>query len=166
MAAAETTQRAEDRGIFTLHPGPRWESFEEFRADGSKGLRMRVDDDQIGRLNVKGDEFVIMRAGSFNRLYGLAQDVGRLSRGMLLIRQAVQLVLHTGGSKVAIEHLRDLIYLLPELEQAPTSKPGALYFEQDEQADGEDNSTDMEIDPARVRRPTFGNFLPAAAPRR
>ncbi len=52
-----------------------------------------------------------MNAETFHRLYGLAQDAGRLSRELLLVRQAVDL-LHSvsslDGQKLAMEHLREL----------------------------------------------------------
>lgn len=157
MSTAEATQGMSSGEGLELQPGPRWGSFEELRADGSSGLQRRLAEDHIGRLNVKGHEFVIMRTHTFNRLYGQAQEVGRLSRGLLLIRQAVQLVLHTDRAKVAVDHLHDLAYLLPDLnvEQAP--QPGELYFAEDERADGGDEVMGVELDPRRVRRPQFGN---------
>lgn len=156
MAVVDTIARTEDQSVLSLESGPRWDSFEQFRAGGSKGLRTQVGEGQIGRLSVKGDEFVIMRAGAFNRLYGAAQDVSRLSRGLQVVRQAVQLVLHTSSSRIAVEHLRDLIDLLPNLKSEPAAVPDELYFDSDEQADEEGDAATVEIDPARVRRPQFG----------
>jgi hypothetical protein len=147
----------EESKSLSVTAGPYWESFEQFRVAGPKQLQERLGPDAIGRLNVKGQEYVIMRSETFNRLYGLAQEVRRLSRGLLLIRQAVQLVLHTDGAKVAVEHLRDLTFQLPDLRMEG-HKPRDLTFEAGEEADERElpEGNDFEIDPARVRRPAFG----------
>lgn len=156
MAVMEKAPQVDAQGAPSLGPGPRWDSFERFRASGSKGLQARIGEGQVARLNVKGDEFVIMRAATFNRLYGSARDAGRLRRGLLLIRQAVQLALHTDGSRTAVEHLRDLIHALPDMHGEPVAPSGELVFDGDERADDEADATSVEIDPAKVRRPSFG----------
>jgi hypothetical protein len=156
MAVVDTIPQVGEGSTPGFESGPYWDSFEQLRMGGSKGLQGRIGEGQVGRLNVKGDEFVIMRAGTFTQLYGLAQDASRLIRAARLIRQGVRLALHTGGSKVAVEHLRDLTDLLPEPESEPALESSDLSFDRDERADDEDDAMSVEIDPAKVRRPTFG----------
>lgn len=142
-----------------LHPGPYWDSFEQFRTGGAQQLQTRLGPEQVGRIRVKGQEYVIMRSQTFNRLHGLAQDIHRLRRALLLIRQAVQLVMHTGGAKLAVEHLRDLTFQLPELQTLAAAPRRELVFADDERAaedEGGGDEPDFELDPARVRRPAFG----------
>lgn len=115
---------------------------------------MRVGAEDIGRLSVKDAEFVIMRAETFNKLYGQAQDVGRLARALRLVRQAVQLVIHTEGSRTALEHLDDLTQSLPGGESDEPRRRIDLVFEQDELADAGD-AEKVEIDPACIPRPVL-----------
>jgi hypothetical protein len=139
-----------------LQPGPDWASFEQFRLSGVDGLREDLGPDQVGRLNVKGDEFVIMRSEAFTRIYGAAQEIDRLSHQLHLIQQAVQLVEETHGSQMAIDHLRDLAAQIPEsaLRHPRTTQ---LVFDENEQARESDyapSDLDFELDPAKVR-PTW-----------
>jgi len=107
-------------------------------------------------LNVKGEEFVIMRSEAFNRLYGASQGSDRLGLQLHLIRQAVGLVDETDGSPRAIEHLRDLVDQVPELTMhcGPQTE---LVFDEAERAQPEDytpGDQEFELDPTRVR-PTW-----------
>lgn len=138
-----------------LQPGPYWESFEKFRVAGAKQLSSQLPPGQVGRLNVKGQSFVVMRADTFAQLHGLASDAERYREVLHLVEQAVQLLMHTDDSsdaqKLALEHLHDLTTHLSQVEeQAP--KPRELVFDEDERASEID---DFELNPAKVRRPTF-----------
>lgn len=148
-----------DPDALALRPGPRWDSFERFRVNGSRQLLERLGPGQVGELQVKGRDYVIMERGTFNQLYGLAQEVGRLSRGLLLVRQAVQLVMQTGGAQVAVDHLRDLAFHLPGLTAARPLAPRELLFDEDERATVAERDagaeSDFELDPIKVRRPDF-----------
>lgn len=137
-----------------LQPGPYWASFEQFRLSGVDGLREELGPDRVGRLNVKGEEFVIMQSEAFNRLYGASQGSDRLGHQLHLIRQAVGLVDETDGSPRAIEHLRDLVDQVPELPVHASSQT-ELVFDEAERAQPEDytpGDQEVELDPARVRR--------------
>jgi hypothetical protein len=139
-----------------LRPGPYWASFEQFRVRGVDGLRDEVGPDQVGRLTVKGDEFVIMRSKTFSGLYGTALEIDRLSNQLHLIRQAVQLLQESRGSAVAVQHVADLVVQLPDLAAHRFGKAG-LVFDDDEQLQPSDYASgdmDFELDPARVR-PTW-----------
>lgn len=136
-----------------LHPGPYWASFEQFRVRGVDGLREELGTDQVGRLNVKGDEFVIMRSEAFNGLYGVAREIDRVSNQLHLIRQAVQLLQESGGSELAVQHVADLVAQLPDLAVRRPHKTD-LAFDEDERfqpSDCEPGDLDFELDPAKVR---------------
>ncbi len=136
-----------------LRPGPHWVSFEQFRVRGVEGLREELGPDQVGRLNVKGDEFVIMRSEAFNGLYGTAREIDRLGNQLHLIRQAVQLLQESGGSELAVRHVADLVAQLPDLAGRRLQKT-ELVFDEDEQLRSSDyapGDLDFELDPAKVR---------------
>jgi hypothetical protein len=108
-------------------------------------------------LNVKGDEFVIMRSDAFNGLYGTAREIDRLSNQLHLIRQAVQLLQESDGSQLAVQHVADLVAQLPSLAGHRLQK-SELVFDADEQlhpSDYEPGDLDFELDPARIPRPTW-----------
>jgi len=139
-----------------LRPGPYWASFEQFRVRGVDGLREELGPDQVGQLNVKGDEFVIMRSEAFNGLYGTAREIDRLSNQLHLIRQAIQLLLESGGSELAVQHVADLVAQLPNLAAHRPQKT-ELVFDEDEQLQPSDyapGDLDFELDSAKVR-PTW-----------
>jgi hypothetical protein len=154
--AIKTRETPELRPAPQLQPGPYWASFEQFRLSGVDGLREDLGPDQIGKLKVKGEEFVIMRGESFNRLYGASLEIDRLNHQLHLIRQAVELVNEARGSHKAIEHLRDLVDQVPELTMhcGPQTE---LVFDEAERAQPEDytpGDQEFELDPTRVR-PTW-----------
>lgn len=135
-----------------IEPGPHWSSFEQFRLSGVDGLRQALGPKQVGRLNVKGEEFVIMHSESFTRLHGAAQEASHLRRQLRLIQQAVQLIDETHGSQMAIEHLSDLTDQVPGLEMQFGA--GELVFDDDERAQSTDYAPEdheFELDPTRVR---------------
>lgn len=145
---------------FMLRPGPRWSSLDRLRQLGAKRLIEDLKPGYVGHIKVKNQEYVIVHAQTFDEMYGLAQEIGRLSRGMLLVRQAVQLVLRMKhdhdreGSEIAFQHLHDLTFQLPELatEPAPSRE---LVFDEDDHVEHSDEEWDFELDPAQVKRPTF-----------
>ncbi|GAC1406192.1 MAG: hypothetical protein NVSMB52_19760 [Chloroflexota bacterium] len=144
-------QRAVD-----LQSGPCWTSFEQFRLSGVDGVREQLGPNQIGRLSVKGDEFVFMRSETFNNLYGLAQEIDRFSHQIHLIRQAVELLQQNRGSDVAIEHVSDLVAGFPQWTvQQPQTKQ--LIFDENEKfqtSDYQPEDLDFDRDPAGIR-PTW-----------
>lgn len=153
---ATKVKDASDVEPAALEPGPYWTSFEQFRLSGVDGLREELGPDQIGRLNVKGDEFVIIRSEAFSRLHGIAGEIDRLGHQLHLIRQAVQLLRDSGSSQVAIEHVCDLVGQLPELS-VQRSQGTELVFDEYERlqpSDYEPGDLDFELDPAKVR-PTW-----------
>jgi len=140
-----------------LHPGPYWASLEQFRVRGVDGLREVLGPNQVGRLNVKGDEFVIMRSEAFNGLCGAGREIDRLSNQIRLIRQAVQLLQEGGGSELAVQHVADLAAQLPNLAARRPEKT-ELVFDEDEQlqpSDYEPGDLDFELDPAKIPRPAW-----------
>jgi hypothetical protein len=152
----ETRETSDLQQATNLQPGPYWASFEQFRLAGVDGLRADLGPDEIGRLNVKGDEFVIMRSDAFTRLCGVAREIDRLSQQVHLVRQAVQLLQESAGSEVAVQHVCDLVGQLPELTVQHPRKT-ELVFDEDEQlrlSDYEAEDLDFELDPAKVR-PTW-----------
>ena len=141
------------QGSTDLHPGPYWASFEQFRVAGVEGLREELGPNQVGRLNVKGDQFAIMRSEAFNGLYGTAREINRLSSQLHLIRQAVQLLQERCGSELAVQHVADLVAQLPNLA-AHRAQSTELVFDEDEQLQPSDyapGELDFELDPAKVR---------------
>jgi hypothetical protein len=141
-----------------LRPGPVWESFEQFRLVGARQFQNQRGENEVGWLTVKGQKFVIMRRATFLDLSGKAQDERRPSCVLRLVQQAVQLLIETHGSPLAVEHLRELAYSLPELQRPSSPEHRKLVFAPDEQADSGDDSegeADFELDPTRVGRPVF-----------
>jgi hypothetical protein len=157
VMSIDTLPGLEEQDTLTLTAGPRWDSFEQFRTGGPRQLQDRLGPGVVGRLKVKDQDYVIMRSQTFSRLYGLAQEVRRLGHGLLLIRQAVQLVLQTNGARVAIEHLRDLTLRLPD-QPAERLTLRELTFDADERTDDPvppAGEPDFELDPAKIARPVF-----------
>lgn len=155
IMATDTTQRPHEPGVFALDPGPRWPSLEQLRKEGAKQLLEKLGPDQVGRLRVRNTEYVIMRTETWNKTYGLARDVSRLQGTLVLVRQAVQLVVHArdeGGITMALDHLRDLAFHLPWLKMEPQPSR-ELAFPDDREEESETGAA--EIDPKRIKRPAF-----------
>jgi hypothetical protein len=151
---ARKVEGAESQQTDAIEPGPYWGSFEQFRSRGVEGLRGELGPNQVGRLNVKGNEFVIMHASAFNRLYGVAREVARLNRQVHLVKQAAQIVRDTDGSEVAVRHLADLIAQLPKLDTQIPLRKTELVINEDEHAQPSDYAAgdlEFELDSAQVR---------------
>lgn len=146
-----TIGQAEMKSALDLEPGPCWDSFEQFRVGGVQEFRARLLPSQVGTLNVKGGQYCIMHAQTFQRLFGLAQGVDRLSRILHLARQAAELLLATGGSQLALEHLCDLVSQFQVLGIEAAPQLGTITFEESERADA-GSDVDFELDPARLPR--------------
>ena len=138
-----------------LQPGPHWGSFEQFRVNGVDGLLNALREDQVGILDVKNQEFVVLRANSFQRLLGLARDADRLSHSLHALLQAVELIRETGGSQTALEHVYELAELFAQLGSPPRAQTRALVFDADEQCNVPIEELDFELDPAKVPRPQW-----------
>jgi hypothetical protein len=158
MVAVDTVDQPTERDELRLQPGPCWDSFEQFRLQGVQQLQQQLGEDQVGRLTVKGQQYVIVRGTTFSRLYGLALDARRLGWGLRLIRQAVRLLVDTHGSTPAIEHMHDLVCALPIIQDASVAPEPVLVFDEHERADepevGE-GPAEFELDARKVKRPAF-----------
>lgn len=95
-------------GAISLGLGKQWNSFEQFRTEGTAGIRQTIREGMIGSIQIGDTEYVLLRRIDFNRLHGLASEMRRLSRGVLLLRQAVEMVLRRPGEELALTHLKDL----------------------------------------------------------
>lgn len=62
----------------SLEQGPSWSSFEQFRAQGGATLR-EIGPGVVGTLATKQGQFRILNESDFQRLYGLAHEIHRLS---------------------------------------------------------------------------------------
>jgi hypothetical protein len=127
-----TTTSATAAGDFSLQPGKLWPSFEQLRIDGGAGVSAGVREGQVGVLSIKGVEFVILRRKDFDRVYGLAQDVRRLAKGIPLLRQAAEFVLRGGGDELAVRHFQELTLTFPDIVTAGAPVLGDLSLEVNE----------------------------------
>jgi hypothetical protein len=152
-----TASRSEatDRQEVGLGPGPHWNSFEQFRLNGVDGLLNALHDDQVGTLDVKNREFVLLQASSFQRLLGLARDADRLAHSLHALLQAVALLREMDGSQAALEHVYELADLFAPLASPPPARARELVFDADEQCDVPLEELDFELDPARIPRPQW-----------
>jgi len=138
-----------------LRPGPHWGSFEQFRMNGVDGLLNALQENQVGTLDVKNREFVLLQAGLFQRLLGLARDADRLSHSLHVLLQAIALLRETGGSQAALEHVYELADLFAPLSAPPPARSRELVFDLDEQSDVPIEELNFELDPAKVPRPQW-----------
>lgn len=159
MASTGLMERAEEPPRLKLAPGPRWSSLDQLRTrGGAKRLAEELVPGKVGRLKVKNTEYVILHSKTFDQVYGLAQEVGKLGRGILLVRQAVQMMLHATfdeeGIQIGIQHLRDLTFELPELKAEPVPSRD-LVFTEDHAAPTDESEDDLgfELDPSKIKRP-------------
>ncbi len=123
-------------GDVLLYPGKQWNSFEQLRLEGGSGLSAGVGEGEVGFLSVKGVGFAILRRRDFDRLYGLAQDVHRLAKGIPLLRRAAEFVLRGGGDELAIRHFQELTMTFPNLVTGAARVLGELDLEVDDGAVG------------------------------
>lgn len=154
MVTASRSKPADQRGV-DVWPGPHWGSFEQFRVNGVDGLLNALEEDQVGTLDVKDREFMLLRASSFQRLLGPARDADRLSHSLHALLQAVALLRETGGSQAALEHVFELADLFAPLASPPPERSRELVFDADEQVDVPIEDVDFELDPAKVPRPQW-----------
>ncbi|MGO9179410.1 MAG: hypothetical protein ACLQBX_02185 [Candidatus Limnocylindrales bacterium] len=137
MEQLSTTSPNPTKVEFHLAPGKSWSSFEQFRVEGGPGLCAAVPDGRVGFLTVHGTEFAILRRRDFDRLFALAQDVVRLTRGLPLIRQAAELVLRTRGEEIAVRHFQELTMTFPSLVTASAPLLGQIEIEGHEPSEPE-----------------------------
>jgi hypothetical protein len=95
-------------GTVGLTLGKTWNSFEQFRTDGVVGIRSAIKEGTIGTVRVGDTEFVLLRRVDFNRLYGFAVEVKRLTRGVLLLRRAAELVMKSPEKDQSLKLLHEL----------------------------------------------------------
>jgi hypothetical protein len=158
-AVIETPPGAPEPGVFTLQQGPHWRSFDRFKKLGPRALIDALPEGHVGQLNAKEYQFIIVRAETWNQVYGLARDVSRFQRGILLVRHAAKLLFRVKedpeGLDVAFDLLRDLTFQLPNLPTGP-APTRELDFSADERVELADDDEGFELDPTRVERPDFG----------
>lgn len=154
MMAADLMPRAKERDTFVLQPdGPRWSSIDQLRKEGARKLEERLGPDQIGWLRARNNEYVIMRAPTWHKAYARAQEVNRLEGTLVLIRQAIKLVFTSKkeGERLALEHLSDLVFQVPELV-VQSHEPSELVFDDIDDTDEEDIEVgNLELGPRKVR---------------
>lgn len=138
-----------------LRPGPHWGSFEQFRVNGVDGLLNALQEDQVGTLDVKNQQFVLLRANSFQRLLGLARDADRLSHSLHALLQAVALLRETDASQAALEHVCEFADLFTPLVSPAPTRSRELVFDANEQCEVPIEELDFELDPAKVSRPQW-----------
>lgn len=150
-----SSREVTDKQELDLRPGPHWGSFEQFRVNGVDGLLNALREDQVGTLDVKSQEFVLVWSNSFQRLLALARDADRLSHSLHALLQAVALLRETEGSQAALEHVYELADLFAPLASPPPARSRELVFDADEQCDVPVDELDFELDPAKIPRPQW-----------
>ncbi len=147
-----TTAPATVSTAIQLRQGPVWPSWEQFRLTGSRGLDQQIPAGIVGRLRTKQGEFACLRWTDFDRLYGLAQDVQRLSRGVMLLHQAAEVVMTSDQLDLGITMIRDLTlqYQLPATANTPL--PPLEVEPEEEEGDEGERSLDQFAPP----RPQWG----------
>lgn len=147
--------RAKERDTFVLRSdGPRWSSIDQLRKEGARKLEDRLGPDQIGWLRARNNDYVIMRSPTWHKVYARAQEVNRLEGTLVLIRQAIKLVFTSKkeGEQLALDHLSDLIFQVPELS-IQSREPSELVFDDVDDTDNEDIEIgNLELGPRKVRR--------------
>lgn len=154
MVTASHPEVTGQQGV-DLRPGPHWGSFERFRVNGVDGLLNALQEDQVGTLDVKNRQFVLLQAGAFQRLLGMASDADHLSHSLHALLQAVALLRETDGSQAALEHVYELADLFAPLASPPPTRSRELVFDADEQCDVPIEDLNFELDPAKVPRPQW-----------
>jgi len=111
IAKLATLQR---RGC-NLQLGPRWSSFEKFRAEGSRALE-QIEAGSVGNLVTKKGQYRILREEDFQALLGLARDVERLQNGLnLVITAAKAMGKHPNDPDVIQVLLETVSFITPAL---------------------------------------------------
>jgi hypothetical protein len=102
-----------------LRPAATWTSWEGLRRFGGQGMAASIQPGTVGFVEVKGARFCILRDADFQRVLGLAQDVQRMSEGVLLFRHAAELAYKTPDKDLGLKVLREMTmhYELPAVGQ-------------------------------------------------
>lgn len=148
-------ERNASTGALGLTEGPVWRSFEQMRVGGARELDEGLPIGAVGRLQTKEHEYAVLRAETFARLYGLAQEIDRIRRGARLIQQAAQVGAHAvreDADQLAFHHVSDLI---AELLALPAEAPAASRPAEAEPTDDAGDASEFELDPTRIKRPSF-----------
>ena len=107
MATLQLPYPTPERAHPTLHPGPEWASFEQFRIAGSPGLEALAAG-QVGTLRTKAGIFRLVRDEDFQHLVGMATEADRLKVGLGTIMRAVKVMRDHPESDSAVELLLHL----------------------------------------------------------
>ncbi|HEY9706219.1 MAG TPA: hypothetical protein V6C58_27530 [Allocoleopsis sp.] len=133
-----------------LKLGAYWPSFEQFRKEGANALES-VKDGTIATLQTKSGQYRILAEKDFQKLYGLARDIERLSGGLRVVVSAIRAVQKHPDTET-INVLLESVNLIGNMPALPTRKS----FEplQPEGFEDEDNDDDEYIlDPKLINRP-------------
>jgi hypothetical protein len=130
-----------------FEPGPFFTSFDKLKNAGQLALES-VKNGVIAKLETKLGRFVILNESDFQSLYGLAQDVQRLSNGLELVYAAVRAVeIHNDEASIAT-----LVQAMKVVGRSPTL-PTQVGHEVAEPEGFEVLNTQIELDPKKLTRP-------------
>jgi hypothetical protein len=139
----------ENQQLLSLKQGPIWPSFEQFRKEGSKGLES-VKNGEIATLKTKSGQYHILEAKDFQKLYGLARDVERLSGGLRVVISAIRAV-QKHHDEETLKVLLESVHIMGNLPELPTRENFAPLvpegFEMEEDEEGE-----YILDPKELQR--------------
>ena len=139
----------EQTNVYTprFNPGPFFSSFDKLKNAGQTALAP-VKDGVLAKLETKLGRFVILTESDFQSLYGLAQDVRRLSNGLELVFAAVKAV-EVHNDEVNREMLFQVVKFVGNSPTLPTQAG----HETGESEGFETNDTRVELDPRKLTRP-------------
>ena len=103
--------------FFSLSLGQSWQSFEKFRQEGAKALRL-IKNGAVATLTTKTGQYRIVEEHDFQQMYGLARDVDRLRGGLRMVTVAVRATQkHPDKENLAV--LAEAVALLGDLPELP-----------------------------------------------
>lgn len=136
-----------------LSPGPTWNSFEDFRRQGTSALELIVPR-CAATLNSKAGMFRILREQDFQYLVGLGAEVGRLQKGMKFVYQAAK-VAQIHPDKESIELLIQSFSLIAQSPELP-QRAGHRSFElTPEEIKEEESSDSFDFSTGEIPRPQW-----------
>jgi hypothetical protein len=141
----------ENQQLLSLKQGQSWPSFEQFRKEGSKGLES-VKDGEVATLKTKSGQYRILEERDFQKLYGLARDVERLSGGLRVVISAIRAV-QKHHDEETLKVLLESVHLMGNLPELPTREnfaplePEGFEMEEDE----EDEDDEYILDPKELQ---------------
>jgi hypothetical protein len=136
----------------TLVPGPRWNSFEQFRKGGSTALE-EIPEHGVGTLVGKSATYRVLREGDYQHLVGLAADVYRLQQGLNVVVQAAKVVAKHPDQ----EHIQLLIQSVGVFAGSPIlpTRDGHDAFQLTQEEIDAQSKDDFDLENAEIPRPRF-----------